>query len=309
MYIVTGGCGFIGSNIVQNLLCRGEKVMIVDRITEQKLKSMRELHVDEYVDYEEFYENIYHILAKHNVQGIFHEGAISSTTFLDSRRLMQVNYEWTKQLVDACIVDKIPLVYASSAAVYGFGINHYHFREVEECERPLNVYGFSKLMVDSYVRKRIDGLDSDVPLVGLRYFNVYGPGEEHKGHMASLAYQMKKMKNPVLFGEYNGFAPGEHRRDFVYISDVVDVNMHFMFGDPKTGIFNVGTGQSRTFNDVAKLVTGECPNYKQFPKELEGKYQCFTEADLRHLKTTGGWQGDFHTLEEGIRESLKGWDK
>lgn len=264
-----------------------------------------------YVDRDEFFGNINDFIP--GTEGVFHQGACSSTTHPDPKYVMDNNFVRSRELISACYFEDVPIVYASSAAVYGSGKVHYHFTEDSRNEQPLNVYGYSKLLTDNFVRGMIDAFPKrKSAVIGLRYFNVYGPGEEQKGGMASVAYQLHRKSaqghRPVLYGAYDGYDNGEHRRDFVFVDDVVHVNLHFMFDEKvRKGIFNVGTGVSRTFNELAMLAAGECPTYDDFPEHLKGKYQCFTEADIRHLREAGGYHEEFKSLEEGLKISKGLW--
>ncbi len=220
--------------------------------------------------------------------------------------MMRNNYEYSKTLLHYCLDRRIPYVYASSASVYGDGKV---FREEREHEAPLNVYGYSKFLFDQYVR-RLPRPASQV--VGLRYFNVYGPREQHKGSMASVAYhfnnQLLTEGRIKLFEGCDGYGNGEQRRDFVYVEDVCAAKLWFLDHPECSGIFNLGTGRSQTFNDVARAVVswhgrGEV-EYIPFPEKLRGCYQSFTEADIGALRAAG-YYGTFKTVDEGVREYLQ----
>lgn len=283
MIIVTGGAGFIGSNIVHALNKRGEEnILIVDDLTDgTKFKNMVDLTFTDYMDKDEFLIKL-NTLGK--IKAIFHEGACSDTTEWNGKFMMQNNYEYTKTLFHFAQKHKIPFIYASSAAVYGADPHC-------KIESPLNVYGYSKLLFDQYMRKQT--LTSQV--VGLRYFNVYGPREQHKGKMASVAYhchqQLLNQGHVKLFEGSGGYDNGEQRRDFIYVKDVCAVNLWFLDNPKVSGIFNVGTGKSQPFNDIARAVIqwhkrGEI-QYIPFPGELKGRYQHFTEADISALQKAG----------------------
>ncbi len=216
---------------------------------------------------------------------------------------MQNNYEYSKQVLHFCLTNRIALVYASSASVYGNGTI---FQECLAYEKPINMYGYSKFLFDQYVRRVLPEADS--PLVGLRYFNVYGPREQHKGSMSSVAYHLTQQLQTdglvKLFEGSDGYTDGEQRRDFVHIDDVVAVNLWCMDNPQVSGIFNVGTGRSQSFNDVARAVIRSHQKghiqYIPFPEHLKGRYQSFTEADITALREAG-YTAPFKTVEEGVR--------
>ena len=249
MVIVTGGAGFIGSNIVKGLNDRGiDKIIIVDNLSNaSKHKNLNKIKFYDYIDKTDF--NITEFLAKNNVDAVFHQGASSNTMETDGKFMMKNNYECTKDTFNACQQHNVRLFYASSASVYGNGDKG--FVEKEECEYPLNVYAFSKYQFDRYLNQNFAGISSQV--VGLRYFNVYGPQENHKGKMASVAFHMfNQIKNnePMkLFESSENF-----RRDFIYIDDVVSVNMFFFDNPDKSGIFNCGTGHAESFCEIANAL-------------------------------------------------------
>lgn len=309
MIIVTGGAGFIGSNIVLRLNSAGiSDIMVVDDLSDgRKALNLAGARIADYFDREDFFRRI---VAKKDlaakVVGVFHQGACTTTTEWDGRMMMQANFEFSKQLLHYCLDRRIPLVYASSAAVYGAGRE---FRVEPECERPINVYAWSKLVFDQYARRFIGGAKSQV--VGLRYFNVYGPGEAHKGAMASVIWhfhnQLLQGEEVRLFDASHGFAAGEQRRDFIHVDDVASANLWFLENGGTRGIFNLGTGVARSFNDVANAVIGWHGRgrirYVPFPPELEASYQSFTQADLTSLRLAG-YQDEFIDVEEGVRSYL-----
>jgi ADP-L-glycero-D-manno-heptose 6-epimerase len=230
----------------------------------------------------------------------------------NGKYMMENNFEYTKNVLHFCLDRKIQLMYASSASTYGGGLHG--FREEPACEEALNVYAFSKLFFDNYLRRLLPQAQSQV--VGLRYFNVYGPQENHKGKMASMIYQMYnqwKAEGKVrLFGEYDGYGPGEHTRDFIYVKDVVKVNFYFWEHPEISGIFNCGTGHAHQFNTLAKGVlkhfgSGEL-EYVPFPEVLKGKYQSFTQADTTNL-LAAGYDGGFTSIEDAIAEYCALLDK
>lgn len=313
MIIVTGGAGFIGSNLIKTLNSKGyQKILAVDNLTQgHKFQNLVDCDIYDFEDKISFLG----LVNKRNyfaatIEAVFHLGACSTTTEWDGKYMMQNNYEYSKLLMQYCLAKKIPFIYASSASVYGEGKT---FKEQRTHEAPLNIYGYSKFLFDQYVREYLPIVTSQV--VGLRYFNVYGPREQHKGKMASVAYHFNKQiseNEPCklkLFKGCDGYEDGEQRRDFVYVQDVVDVNTWFFEHSNKSGIFNVGTGRSQTFNDVANAVIqwhgrGEI-EYIDFPKELQGCYQSFTQADITALREVG-YLEPFKTVEQGV-ESYLNW--
>jgi len=305
MIIVTGGAGFIGSNLVLGLNRRGyDDIIVVDDLTNGvKYKNLVDCQIADYLDKKDFLQKIQHgYFPAEKIEAIFHQGACSTTTEWDGQYMMNNNYEYTKALFHYCQAHKIPLIYASSAAVYGSDNN---FKEQLQFEGPLNVYGYSKFQFDQYLRKQ-QTLTAQV--VGLRYFNVYGPHEEHKGSMASVAFhlnnQIKESGTIRLFEGCDGYGNGEQKRDFVYVQDVVDINLWFLDNPHVSGIYNTGTGRSQTFNDVANAVLAYHQKgqleYIPFPEHLKGCYQSFTEANLEHLRQAG-CDHQFKSVEEGVR--------
>jgi ADP-L-glycero-D-manno-heptose 6-epimerase len=325
MYIVTGGAGFIGSNLVHELNAHGiTDILIVDNFA--NAQKFRNLHGARYVDYmdkREFRRAIAEGgLGVGAVEAILHQGACSNTLEDDGVYMMDNNFEYTKEVLRFAIHKASPLVFASTAAVYGLS-GPGRFTLTLENERPLNIYGYSKLVFDHYFRRELELGKVPITAVGLRYFNVYGPREQHKGRMASVIHhftkQMKEQGKVRLFGGTGGYGDGEQRRDFVYVRDLARLNMFFAQigpyapkpGEPRKtyrGLANAGFGKSRTFNDVAKAlmtVHGECPiEYIPFPADLEGRYQHFTEADLTALRELG-YDGPMTPLEAGITETYQ----
>ena len=293
MIIVTGGAGFIGSNIVHELNIRGRTdILIVDNLTgDDKYKNLMGLH---FIDYQHM---------------DFHEGACSDTMEYNVNFMMKNNYEYSKALLNFCVNRQVPFIYASSASVYGDGKKG--FRETEECEHALNPYAFSKLMFDRYVRQFMG--DAKSKIIGLRYFNVYGQQETHKGKMASIFHQIyRRMKLGgkfiKLFKGTDGYADGEQLRDFVYVKDVVKVNLWCMENNLENGIYNCGTGQAHTFNEAAKAMIDAMGfgkiEYTPFPDELRGKYQSYTQADMRKL-INAGYRNSFTPLNTAVREYVQ----
>ncbi len=323
MYIVTGGAGFIGSNLVHELNAHGiTDILIVDNFA--NAKKFTNLHGARYVDYldkREFRRAVREdSLGIGKVEAILHQGACSNTLEDDGVYMLDNNFEYTKEVLRFAIEQNAPLVFASTAAVYGLS-GPGRFTLTLENERPLNIYGYSKLVFDHYFRNELALGRVPITAVGLRYFNVYGPREQHKGRMASVIHhftkQMKETGKVRLFAGTGGYANGEQRRDFVYVRDQARLNMFFAQIGPYApkhgeaakvyrGLANAGSGKSRTFNDVAKAlmsVHGECPiEYIPFPADLEGRYQHFTEADLTALRELG-YGGTMTELEAGITET------
>jgi ADP-L-glycero-D-manno-heptose 6-epimerase len=304
--VVTGAAGFIGSNLLHGLNALGlDDVIAVDDLTDgAKYRNLLGARISDYFDHRDFYARF----ARGDfgrVDAVLHQGACSDTMEHDGRFMLDTNYRCSKELLDACMAQGTRLLYASSAATYGGSDT---FREEPAFEQPLNVYGYSKLLFDNVVRRMIDTAPQQV--VGFRYFNVYGPREQHKARMASVAFhhfnQFREHGFVKLFGSYGGYAPGEQNRDFVFVDDVVAVNLWFLQHPGGRGIFNLGTGRAQAFNDVAvatvnasraqrghpalplsELVAQRLVQYIDFPAALVGKYQSHTQADLTRLRASG----------------------
>jgi ADP-L-glycero-D-manno-heptose 6-epimerase len=317
MIVVTGAAGFIGSNLVRELNRRGrDDIVAVDDLSDgRKFSNLVDCRIADYFDKAVFLEQLNKgELGK--IDAIFHQGACAVTTEWNGRYMMETNYRYSVELLEYCLARDVPLIYASSAAVYGASTV---FKEHDRAaERPLNVYGYSKLLFDSYVQRRQDEEGrrrskgkGRAPVVGLRYFNVYGPGEAHKGAMASVAFhlhgQVAAAGEARLFEGSGGYAPGEQRRDFVHVGDVVDVNLWFYERQSVSGVFNVGTGASATFNDVANAIIAwhgkGAVRYIPFPDELKSRYQNFTEADIGKLRAVG-YTRPFRDVRSGIKDYL-----
>ena len=322
--VVTGAAGMIGSNLVHGLNTIGiDDVIAVDDLTDgPKYRNLLNAKLSDYFDRSEFYGRFANgEFGKVDV--VLHEGACSDTMEHDGRYMMDTNYRCSKDLLDACQAQGTRLLYASSAATYGGSAS---FREEPTFEQPLNVYGYSKLLFDNVVRRMLPAAKTQV--AGFRYFNVYGPREQHKGRMASVAFhhfnQLRDTGKVKLFGEYGGYASGAQSRDFVFVDDVVAVNLWFLQNPQASGIFNLGSGRAQPFNDVAlatvnaaRTLKGEATlpladlvkqgfiEYIPFPDALVGKYQCFTQADLTRLRATG-CQHAFSDVAAGVQRYV-GW--
>lgn len=299
MIIVTGGAGFIGSNIVRALNERGrEDILIVDNLENgEKHLNLNRLRFADYIDKNDFLSFSEELME--DVEVVFHQGACSNTMETNGKYMMENNYDYTKTLFHLSQQRGFRLIYASSASVYGNGDNG--FREAPECEYPLNVYAFSKYQADRYISPFLPECETQV--VGLRYFNVYGPQENHKGSMASVIYHF--FHQIMREGKIKPFAGSEKFvRDFIYVNDVVDVNMFFYDNPDKSGIFNCGTGNAKSFARIAhimkELFEGTEIEEIPFPDKLKGKYQAYTCADLAKLRAAG-YDKDFTTLEDGVR--------
>lgn len=318
-YIVTGAAGFIGSNLVKALNERGENnIIAVDHLKNaDKFKNLVDCEIADYLDRDDFLAKLQEGYFDGLVSAVFHQGACSDTMETDGIYMMENNYQYTLELLNYCQNEEIPFMYASSASVYGGGGV---FKESREYESPLNVYAYSKFLFDQIVRRRWHKRGAQI--VGLRYFNVYGPREQHKGRMASVAYhffnQYRAEGKVKLFEGCDGYANGGQLRDFVSIEDVVKVNMYFLDHPDQSGIFNLGTGQAQSFNDVAVATVntlrqseGQAAlsladlhqqgiiSYIPFPDALRGKYQSYTQADIGALRATG-YSEPFLTVEQGV---------
>jgi ADP-L-glycero-D-manno-heptose 6-epimerase len=319
MYVVTGGAGFIGANIVKGLNDRGiTDILVVDNLEKaDKYRNLVDCEIADYMDKRDFIARVAEGKFARKCKAIFHEGACSDTMEHNGAYMMTNNYEYSKTLLHYCQTKKIPYLYASSAATYGAGKT---FKESREFEAPLNVYGYSKFLFDQYVRKVFPKRTAQI--AGFRYFNVYGDREQHKGRMASVAFhqfnQFRDGGKVKLFEGCDGYVNGGQQRDFISVEDVVAVNFFFLDHPQKSGIFNVGTGRAQPFNDVATSVVNSLRQaegktgldlrqmqsqglveYIPFPDTLKGKYQSFTQADIGALRKAG-YKKPFYTVEEGV---------
>jgi len=305
LIIVTGGAGFIGSNLIKGLNARGRAdILVVDHLKQgHKFENLVDCEIADYWDRKQLLD---HINSGEDFpempDAVFHQGACTVTTEWDGRYMMETNFDYSKALLHFCLDREIPFLYASSAAVYGTGSI---FREERQFEAPLNVYGYSKFLFDQYVRRTLPMANSQV--VGLRYFNVYGPREAHKNRMASMAFHLRNQLLATgkvkLFSGSHGYGDGEQRRDFIHVDDTVAVNLWLLDHSDVSGIYNCGTGQSATFNEVARAVINYYGHgtieYIAFPEDLRGCYQSLTEADLTALHEAG-YDPPFLSVEEGI---------
>ena len=323
MIVVTGAAGFVGSNIVRGLNRRGHtNILAVDDLTDgDKFVNLVGGQITDYMHKDDFRRGVLEGFLP-GVRAVFHQGACSDTTERNGHFMMDNNYRVTLELFEYCQSHKIPFIYASSAAVYGAGPIY-----VEDLanERPLNVYGYSKFLFDQVVRARMSSLTAQV--VGLRYFNVYGPQEQHKGRMASVAFhnmnQFQAEGHVRLFGGWDGYADGGQMRDFISVDDVVDVNLHFLEHSKVSGIFNCGTGRAQPFNDVASAVVNAMRGiqgkpalsledlvkqgmlrYVEFPEDLKGRYQSYTQADVTALRKAG-FTAPMRDVQTGVTEYVQ----
>ena len=323
MILVTGAAGFIGSNLTHALSRReANSVFAVDNLSRpEKMHNIVDAAIADYLDKEDFLERLGRGHFDGKFSAVMHQGACSDTMEQDGRYMMRNNYDYSVALFEFCQRQKIPFIYASSAAVYGGGKT---FKEERQNEKPLNVYGYSKFLFDQYVKRfwDVNGKEAGTQVVGLRYFNVYGPHEVHKGTMASVAYHQYHAflaaGNVKLFGTHAGYLDGAQMRDFIHVDDVIDVNLFFLDHPEKKGIFNLGTGQAQPFNDIAvavvnalhvnetstpltleQIIEQDFLEYIPFPEKLIGKYQSFTQADIGLLREAG-YHREFMDVATGV---------
>lgn len=324
MIVVTGAAGFIGSQLVKGLNEQGfDNILVVDDLQQgDKFINLRDYQIADYKDKDLFRKELLEDKLP-PISIVFHQGACSDTTERDGRFMMDNNYQVSLELLNYCQQKGIPFIYASSAATYGAKQS---FTEELSSEGPLNVYGYSKFLFDQVVRRRL--ADSTSQIVGLRYFNVYGPHEQHKARMASVAFhhfnQFMNEGLVRLFGEYDAYGAGQQVRDFIYVEDVVKVNLHFMKSPQISGIFNCGTGHAQPFNDIAHTVINSVRKtrnevalsledqiqqgllqYIDFPDDLKGRYQSFTQANTDKLRHEGLYEQSFKTVQEGVSEYVQ----
>ena len=325
MYIiVTGAAGFIGSHLIKALNARGEsQIIAVDNLQQaDKFRNLVDCEIAEYLDQDEFPARLADGEFDDEIAAVLHQGACSDTMETDGRYMLANNYRYSVLLLRHCQDNDIPFIYASSAAVYGAGRE---FREETAAEAPLNVYGYSKLLFDQYVRRTLPERTSQI--AGFRYFNVYGPREAHKGRMASVVWhffnQYRETGKVQLFEGSGSYAAGEQRRDFISVDDVIKVNLDFLDHPQRSGIFNVGTGSAVTFNAVAVATVNACRaadgkpalsfeelhrtgaiEYIGFPPGLASRYQSFTQADIGRLRAAG-YTAPMLGVEQGVANCVR----
>jgi len=322
--VVTGAAGFIGSNLIKALNARGEaRIIAVDNLGRaDKFVNLVDCEIADYFDKDEFLHRLTNGDFDDDIAAVIHQGACSDTMEADGRYMLANNYRYSVTLLEHCQENDIPLLYASTAAVYGTGPD---FREDRACEAPLNVYGYSKLLFDHYVRRVLP--ERTAQIAGFRYFNVYGPREAHKGRMASVVWhffnQYRNSGKVQLFAGSGGYAAGEQRRDFVSVEDVVAVNLDFLDHPQRSGVFNLGTGAATTFNAVATATINTCRaadgaealpfetlhregmvEYIAFPLGLAAKYQNYTQADLGRLQAAG-YRKPMLSVDEGVPRCVR----
>jgi ADP-L-glycero-D-manno-heptose 6-epimerase len=322
LHVVTGAAGFIGSRLVAALNHAGvTEILAVDDLqASAKAKNLFNLKIEDYLDKRDFIAQLESGRLDGTIEAVLHQGACSKTTETDAGYVMETNYAYSKSLFDWCQDEQVPLIYASSAAVYGAGRE---FGEAPENEDPLNVYAYSKQLFDQYVRRRF--AERSAQVAGLRYFNVYGPNESHKREIGMISValrafeQLRDEGRVKLFAGSDGYQDGEQQRDFIHVDDAVSVNLWLLENRDVSGIFNCGTGRAQTFNEVAAAVINtvngeEAPvddlvqrgliEYVPFPPELVGKYQSYTQADLSLLRESG-YEGSFRPVQEGVADYVR----
>ncbi|MDA3963254.1 MAG: ADP-glyceromanno-heptose 6-epimerase [Planctomycetota bacterium] len=298
MIIVTGGAGFIGSNLVHALNTAGEDdIVVVDDLTEgDKCRNLSRARFSDLIDSEALFERLDQLPKP---RAVLHQGACSSTTERNGRFLLANNIDYSKRLISWCLEREVPVLFAGSASVYGDGERGFSDDDAS-CEEPLNAYAFSKWVVDGWIRKQLPALRSQ--LVSLRYFNVYGPNELHKEGMCSPVCHFHRQINES--GAIKLFAGSEaFRRDFIHVDDCCAVNLWFLEHGDCSGVYNCGTGSARSFTDVGTIMSplydGGSVNEVPFPDHLKGKYQAYTQADLSRLRAVG-CDHEFTSLEDGV---------
>jgi ADP-L-glycero-D-manno-heptose 6-epimerase len=319
MIVVTGGAGFIGSNIVARLTAEtAYDVVVCDRLETADLAKWKNLAKHPIADFwapEELFEQ----LERHaeRIEAVVHMGAISSTTEPDADLILRTNFTLSRDLWDWCAIRNVRMLYASSAATYGDGETG--FNDDDDAEslsklRPLNAYGYSKMLFDQYAVRQSDRGQAPPQWAGLKFFNVYGPNEGHKGGMKSVVAQIWPKvaagETVSLFRSHNpNYADGGQLRDFVYVDDVVDI-IEFLLQSPEvSGVFNAGSGQARSFDDLAKATfaaAGKAPSieYVDMPEAIRDRYQYFTQARMDRIRAAG-FEGQSTPLEEGVRRYVQ----
>ncbi|MCX6168872.1 MAG: ADP-glyceromanno-heptose 6-epimerase [Ignavibacteriales bacterium] len=315
MIVVTGGAGFIGSALVWKLNRLGkDKIIVVDELgKEEKWKNLNGLKFADFFHKDDFMGLVLQRKFPFKVTAVIHLGACSSTTEKDADFLMDNNVHYSQELAKFCLENGVRFIYASSAATYGDGSNGYNDDESKlDILRPLNMYGYSKHLFDTWIKR--NGLIDKV--VGLKYFNVYGPNEYHKEEMRSVVHkafeQVRDTGKVKLFKSYKPeFKDGEQRRDFIYVKDAVDMTLHFLDYPDKNGIYNIGTGHAQSwvelvaalFEAVGKPVNIE---FIDMPEEIRGKYQYFTEANLKKIRTAG-YDKPVMNVRDGVTDYVKNY--
>jgi len=315
MIIVTGGAGFIGSALIAALNKRQiTDILVVDELgTDQKWKNLRNLSFTDYVEKDDFLEMVIEDKLDSSIDAVFHLGACSDTTETNASYLIKNNYEYSKLLAQWATADNIRFIYASSAATYGDGSAGFSDdQEKIENLRPLNMYGYSKHLFDLWARRT--GLLKKI--AGLKYFNVFGPNEYHKADMRSFCIkafeQITSTGKIRLFKSYKSeYADGEQKRDFIYVKDAVDTTLFFYDNPQTSGLFNIGTGKARTWNDLVKAVfaaMGKEPNieYIEMPQSIRNQYQYYTCADITNLRKAG-YNKETTPLEDAIKDYVQNY--
>ena len=319
MIVVTGGAGFIGSNIVARLTAEtAYDVVVCDRLETADLAKWKNLAKHPIADFwapEELFEQL--VRHAERIEAVVHMGAISSTTEPDADLILRTNFTLSRDLWDWCAIRDARMIYASSAATYGDGETG--FNDDDDAEslsqlRPLNAYGYSKMLFDQYAARQADRGQAPRQWAGLKFFNVYGPNEGHKGGMKSVVAQIwpkvQAGEAVTLFRSHNpNYSDGGQMRDFVYVDDVVDI-IEFLLQSPEvSGVFNAGSGQARSFADLARATfaaAGKAPSidYVDTPVSIRDRYQYFTEARMDRIRAAG-FQGQSTPLEEGVRRYVQ----
>jgi len=314
MIVVTGGAGFIGSNIIAKLNDKGlDNIIIIDHLgTGDKWKNINGLKFTDIYHKDKFYDLMLEENVPFNIDTVFHMGACSSTTEKDADYLLQNNYKFSLELVKYCMPRRAHFIYASSAATYGNGSAGYDDQTEISNLRSLNMYGYSKHIFDLWLQK----MKINQKVVGLKFFNVYGPNEYHKDDMRSVVHKAYEQINETgkvkLFKSYNtNYKDGEQKRDFIYVKDAVDLAVHFYENKEIFGLFNVGTGTARTWNDLVASVFKAMGKpvkieYIEMPEYLKKKYQYFTEATMESVKNIG-FNKSFTSLEKGVEDYIKNY--
>jgi len=318
MIVVTGGAGFIGSCVIRQLNCRGyTDILIVDSLKkDEKWRNLLGLHFTDFEDKESFVPLLHRGALTDQIEGIIHLGACSSTTERDAGYLLNNNYRYSVELGNWWIQQKkatIPFLYASSAATYGLG--EYGYGDDEDAIdtlRPLNMYAYSKHMFDLYARK--NGWFR-AGMIGLKYFNVFGPGEYHKGSMQSLiaksCLEVQKTKTMQLFSsDHTDYADGEQLRDFLYSKDAAKMTLFLYEARPAGGLYNIGSGKASSWNELARALFGALDidgtiSYIPMPEHLRSKYQYFTEADMSKLLSLGYPMNSIYSLSNAVEEYVQ----